>query len=322
MIVEQNSRVFTGSQACMEAALQAGCRSYFAAPSPFQALLLNEGAQRFSEAHGNFVQAAHPVEALSMALGAATVGMLPLVSATYPDFLAMQEVLQYLCQQSCACVMMIVLTQPPPYPQASPLAYAYPCFLDPWPASGLPLLSLMPSNLERLYQLTQEAFQLAATLSQPVLLLLDPLLLSLTAELQLPASEPLSLPQPEGAHWFERVEAAWPHVKASSPRWLRQWQGCEMPTDWLLATGALGGWLLASDWPDMGVMVPESLSPWPVWPEQVRSVTVVEFAPGSLGLRLQHRNRGRTVRRLALPYSRYAPVGLQAQVLKALEAPL
>ncbi|PKL75556.1 MAG: hypothetical protein CVV27_14770, partial [Candidatus Melainabacteria bacterium HGW-Melainabacteria-1] len=176
MIVDQQQLVFSGFQACIAAALRGGCRAYFASPSPLHASLLNEGARRFPEQHGSFVQAANPVEALSMALGAAQMGVLPLVSGNFSDFLAMQEVLQSLYRQECPCVLAILLYQEPAWPEASPLAYPYPCFLNPWPASGLPLISLMPSSLSQLHQLVWQACELARTGSQPVAVVLGPLL--------------------------------------------------------------------------------------------------------------------------------------------------
>lgn len=325
MIVEQQLQVFSGFQACIAAALAGGCRAYFASPTPLHAQLLNEGARRFPEQHASFVQASHPVDALSMALGAARMGVLPLVSGNFDDFLAMQEVLGSLFRQECPCVLGILLYQEPAWPEASPLAYPYPCFLEPWPASGLPLISLMPSSLAQLYQLTWQASQLALSASQPVAILLDPLLLAVTGDIQVLPPEPVPLTPGEGATWLERLDQVQQTLQRQSNGWLRQWVGTDEPEYFLLATGLLGGWLLEMEWPRGGVLVPESLFPLALqelWERAATSeapVYVVEFAPSALGRRLRSRF-GKRIRPLSLPWERSAPAGLKATICRALEA--
>lgn len=324
MIVEQQLQVFSGFQACIEAAASGGCRAYFASPSPLHAQLLNEGARRFPELHGSFVQAAHPVDALSMALGASHMGVLPLVSGNFPDFLAMQEVLQTCFRQEAPCVLAVLLYQEPVWPQASPLAYPYPCFLDPWPASGLPLISLMPSSLAQLHQLTLQACQLSLATRQPVAILLDPLLLPVTGDLAILPPEPLMLPDnlttTGSDNWLERLDTAQQGLQAISSQWLRQWSSPEAPEYCLLATGMLGGWLLEMEWPRGSVLVPESLFPFALSELPDLPVYVVEFSPSNLGRRLQQRFPNHDVRSLMLPWERSAPAGLKALICKHLEA--
>jgi len=321
MIVEQQAGVYSGFQACIKGAIDGGCRAYFASPSPLHAQLLNEGARRFPENHGSFVQAAHPVEALAMALGASQAGLLPLVSANYPDFLAMQEVLQSCCQSETPVVFSLLLYQEPLGPEASPLAYPYPCFLDPWPASGLPLLSLMPANLSQVYQLTTEACELALFLRQPVVLLLDPVLLTLTGPLQPSLNEPLPRLLPDSvAAWPSGAQARLAQLAELAPRWLQHWPSNQRSDFTLLATGALGGWILDMDWEDNSVLVPESLYPLACQSLPAEPVYVVEFAPAQLYQRLQQRFPQADLRALNLPWQRTAPIGLQRQLLNSLQA--
>lgn len=325
MIVEQQLQVYSGFQACIAAALEGGCRAYFASPSPLHAQLLNEGARRFPEQHGSFVQASHPVEALSMALGASQMGVLPLVSCNYNDFLTMQEVLQSCFQQERPCVLAILLYQEPAWPEASPLAYPYPCFLDPWPASGLPLISLMPSSLAQLYQLTWQASQLAISASQPVAILLDPLLMSVTGDIQVLPPEPVPLGAGQGPNWLARLDEVQQRLQRQTTGWLRQWVGPSEPEYFVLATGLLGDWLLDLEWPRGGVLVPESLFPLALEDLSEQAIAsqapvyVVEFAPSSLARRLRQRF-GKRIRSLELPWDRSAPAGLKATIFRALEA--
>lgn len=318
MIVEQAPGVTSGFRACIEGAIASGCRAYFGSPSPLHALLLNEGARRFPEVHGTFSQSANAVEALSMAQGVAQSGSVPLVSAGYPDFLAMQEVLQTCLDQSIACVIAVFLYQRPASAGASPLAFNYPCFLNPWPAGGLPLVNLMPANLDRLYSLTQEAFLLAHQLQQPIALLLDPILMTQTQALHPPLeTQPLAL-TPVGPRLEDRIQAL-ADLALHQARWQQSWSHSEEIDYYLIASGALGGWLLEAECPQAQVLVPESLFPLAL-PEQFdKPAYVLEFAPGNLCAQIQHLRPRANLQQIALPWQRHYPVGLQADLTQRLE---
>lgn len=319
MIVEQQSGIYTAYETLIDAALDNGCQAYFASPSPLHALLINEGAKRFPERHGSFVQAAHPLEALSMSLGASQSGSLPLVSGNFSDFLAMQEVLQAVCQQECPMVISVLLYQQPLWPEASPISYAYPCFLAEWPACGLPLVNLMPCNLSQIHNLTREACWLALYLRQPVIILLDPALFTVTGAV-LPSVLPQpNLPEPTGLHWLERVQKRQQALQSHKNRWRQCWDCVEEPEYYLLATGALGGWILDCEWPDGGVLVPEALFPFALQDLPAKPIYIVEFEPGSLYFRLQHLFPQRELHSLCLSWTRHFPIGLQDQIQTQLE---
>jgi len=313
MIVEQAHGVTSAFRACIDGALASGCRAYFGSPSPLHALLLNEGARRFPELHGTFTQSANAVEALSMAQGVAHSGSIPLVSAGYPDFLALQEVLQTCLEQSLACVIAVFLYQRPASPGASPLAFNYPCFLNPWPAGGLPIMNLMPANLDRLYSLTQEAFVLARQLQQPIALLLDPILMTQTQELPPPLeANPISL-SPVGPRLEDRIQAL-EALTQYQDRWQQSWSRSEDIDHYLIATGALGGWLLEAEWENTHVIVPESLFPLALPERFDKPAYVLEFAPGHLHRQIQRLRPQAHLQQIALPWQRHYPVGLAADL--------
>lgn len=328
MIVEPQIGLVNGFRACIEAAIHSRCQSYFASPTPLHAQLVNEGAKRFLEVHGTFVQAGHPVEALSMAKGVARTGSVPLLSCSYDDFLALQQGLQELLVHQIPCVLAVLLYQQPFSPGDSPLAYPYPCFLNPWPAGGLPLLNLLPSSLGQAEALTKEAFVLARRLQQPVLVLLDPILMTVTGALQASLPEPLPALEPSALNStpLQARRHLQSQLQSWSGRWLQQWQSPEPPTYALVATGALGGWLLSMEWPQGRVLVPESLFPLGLEREAAHNPklpwVVVEFAPGGLCQQLQQRFPHQHIRQLELPWQRHFPVGLQTVLLEALQQQL
>ncbi len=318
MIVEQAPGVTSAFRACIEGAIASGCRAYFGSPSPLHALLLNEGARRFPEVHGTFTQSANAIEALSMAQGVAQSGSIPLVSAGYPDFLALQEVLQTCLDQSIPCVIAVFLYQRPASASASPLAFTYPCFLNPWPANGLPLVNLMPANLDRLYSLTQEAFQLARQLQQPITLLLDPILMTQTQALHPPLeAHPLEL-SPMGPRLEDRIQAL-EELALHQDRWQQSWRHSETIDYYLIATGALGGWLLEADLANAQVLVPESLFPLALPEDFDKPAYVLEFAPGNLYRQIQRLRPQAQLQQIVLPWQRHYPVGLHPDLMQRLE---
>ncbi|MBT9546720.1 MAG: hypothetical protein IV090_15115 [Candidatus Sericytochromatia bacterium] len=253
MIISAQRKSLSGFEVVIEAALKAGSQSYFAAPSPFQALLLNEGAMRFEEHHGSFIQAESPAAALAMAMGASAVGSVPLVTVNEQDFLQLQEVLSYCCLQSRPLVLVVVANGPPGmernWLQFQSLAY----FFQPLLGTGSPLVSYLPSSLQELWQHMGLAFDASLKRSQPVLLLLDPLLLMQQGPVQL---SPLPSVKQRERELTKNGQSLMPYESLSI---CLEWP-CEHV--WL-AMGVLGEWLLQLHKSDWNILCPQSLSPFP-----------------------------------------------------------
>lgn len=324
MIVEQHAAVYNGFQMCIEAVLKSGCRHYFASPSPMQSLLLNEGLTRFPAHHGVCLQTQTTTEALSMAQGVGQLGDIPFISSNYSDFLSVQHVLSHFFQEEVPCVYAVVLYQAPEFTGAATLPYGYACFQNAWPGSGFPFPHLMPSHLSHVQNNVQEAFALADYLRQPVILLLDPMLLSTTQTVQNAECIELTLPPIQENNVLQRAKQKHKHLQALAPRWLRHW-GPNHPPDYaLIATGAMGGWLLEMDWHENAVLVLDSLYPGTLklpdhYPVDL-PLYVVEFEPGCLWEQLQQQYPYYTFHSLKIPWERSAPVGLQATLVAHLLA--
>ncbi len=253
MIISAPKKTLSGFEVVIEAALKAGSQSYFAAPSPFQALLLNEGAMRFEEQHGSFIQAESPAAALAMAMGASFVGSVPLVTVNEQDFLQLQEVLSYCCLQSHPLVLVVVANGLPGQERNwlnfQSLAY----FFQPLLGTDTPLLTYLPSSLQELWQEMGLAFDASLKRSQPVLLLLDPLLLM--------QQGPVQLSQLPSVKQRQREVAKQPQNLIAYERLL---SSLEWPCEQLwLAMGVLGEWLLQLHKPEWSLLCPQSLSPFP-----------------------------------------------------------
>lgn len=318
MIVEQHAAVYNGFQMCIEAVLDSGCRHYFASPSPMQSLLLNEGLTRFSHHHGVCLQTQTPGEALSMAQGVGQLGDVPFISSNYADFLSVQHLLYHFIQQETPCVYAIVLYEAPEFPGACTLPYGLACLQNAWPGSGFPFPHLMPSHLSQVSNNVREAFLLAEHLQQPVLILLDPMLLSTTQNVQSAEWLPLTLPPFEGINHLRRAQKKHRILQELAPRWLRHWTPEQSPDYALLATGALGGWLLDMDWHENAIFVLDSLYPGvlqlPAHLPKDIPLYVLEFDPGCLWEQLHQAYPHYPLHSLKIPWERSAPVGLQATI--------
>lgn len=253
MIISTQLKSLSGFQVVIEAALKAGSQSYFASPSPFQSLLLNEGAMRFEEQHGSFIQAESPAAALAMAMGASAVGTVPLVTVNEQDFLQLQEVLSYCCLQSWPLVLVVVANGPPGHERNwlhfQSLAY----FFQPLLGTGQPLLTYLPSSLQQLWQQMGLAFDASFQRSEPVLLLLDPLLLMQQGPVQLSPLPSVKMreraPRSPSQSLAEYEKLCVSLAEPSQP--------------FCLAMGVLGEWLSQLNQPEWNVFCPQSLSPFP-----------------------------------------------------------
>lgn len=256
MIVKTSKEILSGYQIVIKASLSAGCRAFFAAPSPFQALLLGEGLARFHESHNTSVQAESAPSALAMALGAASVSVAPpLVSGTLHDFFQVQEVFMSFMEQRLPCVYVVLhrYQDPPHFPVLRSLVDQ----VQPW---GLGLPSLYPNSLDSLFSLTYEAFQWASEHRVPTLLFLDDILFHATGIINAD-----SLPQIR----FSRKETQpllnleLKHQKLSGEGFQKLNASCPMNPEFvLLGLGGLGGHCLAY-FENAMTLVPESLWPFP-----------------------------------------------------------
>jgi hypothetical protein len=256
MILNNKTKAMSGFEVVIEAALKSGSQSYFACPSPFQSLILNEGAQRFVEQHGTFIQAESPAAAVAMAIGASAVGAVPLISVNEQDFLQLQESLAYACIQSWPMVLVIVANGLPGLQRNWLSFQTLNYYFEPNLASGSALLTFLPSSLQSLWIQMGQAFQASLNLSQPVLLVLDPILLMQQDTLNL-ASVPIlkhhtqeknepSLPTPINLE----LAQSWSHL------------GAKTELIWLTA-GVLAEWVDGLNVQEWGVFCPQTLFPFP-----------------------------------------------------------
>jgi hypothetical protein len=219
-VLKYTPRFLSGAQICIEAALQAGCRYFYATPSPSQAGLLNEGAWRMREAHGTFIQAESPAAALAMAMGSAAAGGYPIVSASSHDYLAMLEALSYAQHQALPLLILLVLDSPWDNHGAAQRLVSLPVNLPCW----------VPDSLGSLPLLLRQALQALRQQPGPAILALDPWVLQAQSTL-LPENTPGLSSSALRLHQPPQAQRRWLAVGAAAG-WLVE----QAPPDWAIAS--------------------------------------------------------------------------------------
>ncbi|MDQ2086801.1 3-methyl-2-oxobutanoate dehydrogenase subunit VorB [Herbivorax sp. ANBcel31] len=150
-----------GNEVIAEAALRAGCRCYFGYPITPQTEIAHYMAKKMPEIGGNFVQAESEVAAINMVYGAAAAGKRVMTSSSSPGISLKQEGISYIaCAELPAVVVNIVRCGP----GLGGILTGQCDYFQAVKGGGhgdYKMVVLAPSNIQELYELTVEAFNIA-----------------------------------------------------------------------------------------------------------------------------------------------------------------
>lgn len=162
-----------GNEVIAEAAIRAGCRHYFGYPITPQTEIAHYMAKKMPEVGGTFIQAESEVAAINMVYGAAGAGARAMTSSSSPGISLKQEGISYMaCAELPAVIVNIVrcgpglggiLTSQGDYFQA----------VKGGGHGDYNLVVLAPDNLQELYELTVDAFNIADRYRTPVMVMGD-----------------------------------------------------------------------------------------------------------------------------------------------------
>ena len=169
-------RVFIkGNQAVVEAAIDAGCRFYVGYPITPQNEIPEYMSQRMTESGGTFIQAESELISINMVFGASVAGSRAMTSSSSPGISLMQEGISYMAACELPGVIVNVQRGGPGLGNIAPSQADY--FQATKPGHGdYHIIVVAPSNIQELYELTFEAFDLADMYRIPVMVLADGLL--------------------------------------------------------------------------------------------------------------------------------------------------
>jgi 2-oxoglutarate ferredoxin oxidoreductase subunit alpha len=166
-------RFMAGNEAIAEAAVQAGCRHYFAYPITPQNEIGEYMAWRMPEVGGTFLQAESEVAAIYMVFGAAGAGARAMTSSSSPGISLMQEGFSYIAAAELPCVIVNMMRGGPGLGGIAPAQSDYFQATKGGGHGDYHLLVLAPSTGQEAADLTMLAFDLADKYRNPVMILGD-----------------------------------------------------------------------------------------------------------------------------------------------------
>ncbi|PKN47804.1 MAG: 3-methyl-2-oxobutanoate dehydrogenase subunit VorB [Deltaproteobacteria bacterium HGW-Deltaproteobacteria-20] len=166
-------KLMKGNEAIGEAAIQAGCRNYFAYPITPQSEVAEYLSRRMPEVLGNFVQAESELGAANMVFGAAATGELVFTTSSSPGISLMAEAISYIAGAQLPAVFVNIVRGGPGLGGILPAQSDYFQATKGGGHGDYRLLVLAPATVQEAVDLMMLSFQLANKYRNPVMILGD-----------------------------------------------------------------------------------------------------------------------------------------------------
>ena len=150
-----------GNEAIAEAALRAGCKCYFGYPITPQTEIAHYMAKKMPKAGGSFVQAESETAAINMVYGAASTGVRVMTSSSSPGISLKQEGISYIACAELPAVIVNIVRCGPGLGGILPGQGDYFQAVKGGGHGDYKMVVLAPSNVQELYELTVEAFNIS-----------------------------------------------------------------------------------------------------------------------------------------------------------------
>ncbi len=174
--MKTKKKLLNGNHAIAQAAIEAGCQSYFGYPITPQSEIGEYLSEKMPELGRAFVAAESEVAAINMLLGAASTGVKAMTSSSSCAIALMQEGLSFIAGDEIPCVVVSVMRGGPG------LGYIYPSQGDYYQATkgggngDYKIITYAPSSVQECIDLTYKCFYVSQKYRTPVCLLADGML--------------------------------------------------------------------------------------------------------------------------------------------------
>ena len=169
-------KLMKGSEAIGEAAVWAGCRSYFCYPITPQTEVAEYLARRMPQVDGVFLQAESELAAANMLFGASGTGTRVFTSSSSPGISLMSEAISYIAAAQLPVVLVNIMRSGPGLGGILPAQSDYFQSTRGGGHGDYRLLVLAPSTVQEAVDLMMKAFDLADTYLNPVMVVGDGLI--------------------------------------------------------------------------------------------------------------------------------------------------
>lgn len=174
--MKKEKELLKGNYAIAQAAVEAGCQSYFGYPITPQSEIGEYLSTKMPELNRAFVAAESEVAAINMLLGAGATGVKAMTSSSSCAVALMQEGLSFIAGDEIPCVLVSVMRAGPG------LGYIYPSQGDYFQATkgggngDYKIVTYAPSSVQECIDLTYKCFYVSQKYRTPVCLLADGML--------------------------------------------------------------------------------------------------------------------------------------------------
>jgi 2-oxoglutarate ferredoxin oxidoreductase subunit alpha len=190
---DTRTHFWSGNEACVEAAIIAGCRFFAGYPiSPSNEI--PEGlSERLPKVDGIFMQMEDELASIGAVMGASWAGKKAMTATSGPGFSLMQETFGWGFMTETPCVIVDVQRVGPGTGQATKCAQGD-VMQARWGTHGdYAAIALSPNSVQEMFELTIRAFNLAEKYRTPVILLADETIAHVREQITVPPLESMEI---------------------------------------------------------------------------------------------------------------------------------
>jgi 2-oxoglutarate ferredoxin oxidoreductase subunit alpha len=170
---ESKTYFWSGNEACVEAAIIAGCRFFAGYPISPSNEIPEHLSERLPLVDGIFMQMEDEIASIGAVMGASWAGRKAMTATSGPGFSLMQETIGWGFMTETPCVIVDVQRVGPGTGQATKCAQGD-VMQARWGTHGdYAAIALSPNSAQEMFELTIRAFNLAEKYRTPVILLAD-----------------------------------------------------------------------------------------------------------------------------------------------------
>jgi 2-oxoglutarate ferredoxin oxidoreductase subunit alpha len=182
-----------GNEACVEAAIIAGCRFFAGYPISPANEISEYMAERLPKVGGIFMQMEDEIASIGAVMGASWCGAKAMTATSGPGFSLMQETIGWGFMTETPCVVVDVQRVGPGTGQATKAAQGD-VMQARWGTHGdYFAIALSPNSVQEMFELTIRAFNLAEKYRTPVIVLTDEIIAHVREQVTIPPIENIEI---------------------------------------------------------------------------------------------------------------------------------
>jgi 2-oxoglutarate ferredoxin oxidoreductase subunit alpha len=184
---------WSGNEACVEAAIIAGCRFFAGYPISPSNEIPEDLSDRLPRVDGIFMQMEDELASIGAVMGASWAGRKAMTATSGPGFSLMQETIGWGFMTETPCVIVDVQRVGPGTGQATKCAQGD-VMQARWGTHGdYAAIALSPNSVQEMFELTIRAFNLAEKYRTPVILLADETIAHVREQITVPPLESIEI---------------------------------------------------------------------------------------------------------------------------------